>query len=146
MNVEFRRMQIRDVDVIYEIENDLFDDVWSRSSFKFEIKNKKYSFPYVLILDDSIAGYFVCWYYKNELHIGNVAIKKDFQGNGYGKLLMHKIFELFPDYKHAYLDVKLSNDEAIGLYLKFGFNILSTRKAYYSNGEDALVMEKTNPD
>lgn len=142
MNVEFRRMQSDDIDSVFEIEKELFDDCWSKSSFLHEIRNEIYSFPYVLILDDCIAGYCVCWYYHQELHIGNVAIKKEYQGIGHGKLLMQKIFELFPDYDRAYLDVKASNDTAISLYLNFGFNILSTRKAYYSDGEDALVMVK----
>jgi len=142
MNVEFRRMQIIDLDTVDEIERDLFDDYWSKSSFLQEIKNENYSFPYVLIHNKTIAGYSVCWYYKNELHIGNVAIKREYQGRGFGKLLMKNIFELFPKYYKAYLDVKASNEPAIGLYLKFGFNILLTRKAYYSNGEDSLVMVK----
>ena len=144
MNVDFRRIQIGDITVIDEIENDLFDDAWSKSCFLYEMKNESYSFPYVLLLNNSIIGYFVCWYYQNELHIGNVAIKKESQGKGYGKLLMAKLFELFPDYKEAYLEVNVSNDAAIGLYLKFGFSILSTRKSYYENGEDALVMVKNN--
>jgi [ribosomal protein S18]-alanine N-acetyltransferase len=144
MNVEFRRMRLDDIAVIDEIETDLFDDAWSKSSFLYEIKNESYSFPYVLILDNSIAGYCVCWSYHNELHIGNVAIKKEYQGKGYGKLLMNKLFTLFPDYIQAYLEVNVSNDAAIGLYLKFGFNIYLTRKSYYANGEDALVMVKNN--
>lgn len=144
MNVEFRKMQFNDIDVINEIENDLFNDAWPRSSFIYEIKNESYSFPYVLILNNSIVGYCVCWYYQNELHIGNFAIKKVYQGKGYGKLLMQKLLELFPDYNQAYLEVNVSNDVAIGLYLMFGFNILSTRKSYYANGEDALVMVKNN--
>ena len=142
MNVDFRRMQSTDIEIVHEIEIDLFNDVWSKSSFLYEIKNESYSFPYVLILDGLIAGYCVCWYFQNELHIGNVAIKKEYQGNGYGKLLMQKLFELFPEYKQAHLEVGVSNDAAIGLYLKFGFNILSTRKSYYANDEDALVMLK----
>jgi ribosomal-protein-alanine N-acetyltransferase len=137
-------MLISDITVIDKIEHNLFDDAWSKSSFIYEIKNESYSFPYVLEFKDMILGYCVCWYYQNELHIGNVAIKKEYQGKGYGKLLMQKLFELFPDYNKAYLDVKVTNDVAIGLYLKFGFNILSTRKSYYTNGEDALVMVKYN--
>ena len=144
MNVEFRRMQLKDIAVIDKIENDLFDDAWSKSSFLYEIKNESYSYPYVLILNESIVGYSVCWFYQNELHIGNVAIKKEHQGKGYGKLLLQKLFDLFPDFNHDYLEVNVSNDAAIGLYLKFGFNILSTRKSYYANGEDALVMVKNN--
>ncbi len=126
MNVDFRRMQSNDIEIIHEIEIDLFDEVWSKSSFLYEIKNESYSFPYVLILDNLIAGYCVCWYYQNELHIGNVAIKKEYQGKGNGKLLLQKLFELFPEYSHASLEVGISNDAAIGLYLKFGFNILSS--------------------
>jgi len=144
MNVEFRRMQLADIAIIDEIENDLFDDAWSKSSFLYEIKNESYSFPYVLILNDSIVGYSVCWFYQNELHIGNIAIKKEYQGKGYGKLLLQQVFELFPNYNQVYLEVNVSNDAAIGLYLKFGFKILSTRKSYYANGEDALVMVKNN--
>jgi len=142
MNVEFRRMQNKDIPEVYKIENDLFDDAWSKASFLYEIKNESYSFPYVLILNKFIVGYCVCWYFQNELHIGNIAIKNDFQRKGFGKVLMQKIFELFPDYNQTYLEVNVSNDVAISLYLKFGFKILSTRKSYYANGEDALVMVK----
>lgn len=144
MNVVFRRMQKKDIRDVYEIELDLFDDCWSKASFLHEIKNSSYSFPFVLILNETIVGYCVCWFYQKELHIGNFAIKNDFQGKGFGKLLMEKIFELFPKYTEAYLEVDVSNNAAISLYLKFGFKILSTRKTYYENGEDALVMVKYN--
>jgi ribosomal-protein-alanine N-acetyltransferase len=142
MNVELRRMQTKDIDHVYSIETQLFADAWSKSSFLYEIKNKKYAFPYVLILNNMIIGYFVCWYFQKELHIGNVAIRKEMQGKGYGKFLILKIFELFPDYENAFLEVNVKNVIAIGLYMKFGFNIISTRKSYYRNGEDALVMVK----
>lgn len=144
MNVVFRRMQKKDIRDVYEMELDLFDDFWSKASFLHEIKNSSYSFPFVLILNETIVGYCVCWFYQNELRIGNFAIKNDFQGKGLGKLLMEKIFELFPNSTEAYLEVNVSNDAAISLYLKFGFKILSTRKKYYINGEDALVMVKYN--
>lgn len=144
MNVVFRRMQKKDVAEICKIENDLFEDAWSKTSFLYEIKNTSFSFPYVLILNKIVIGYCVCWFYQNELQIGNFAIKKEFQKKGLGKMLMQKIFDLFPDYEQAFLEVNASNKIAIGLYLKFGFNILSTRKSYYANGEDALVMVKSN--
>lgn len=142
MNVEFRRMQNKDVPAIYKIEVDLFEDSWSKTSFVYEIKNKSYSYPYVLIENENLIGYCVCWYFHNELHIGNFAVNKTYQGQGFGKVLMQKIFELFPDYNQAFLEVKASNNLAISLYLKFGFEVLATRKSYYANGEDALAMIK----
>jgi ribosomal-protein-alanine N-acetyltransferase len=40
------------------------------------------------------------------------------------------------------LEVRPSNQEAIGLYDSFGFKVIGRRKGYYyDTGEDALVME-----
>ncbi len=39
------------------------------------------------------------------------------------------------------LEVRESNEQAQSLYRKYGFTVVSTRRAYYSdNGENALVM------
>ena len=56
--------------------------------------------------------------------------------------LINKIFESFPEYKNAYLEVGINNIRAIGLYSKFGFKKISKRKSYYPDGEDAIVMIK----
>ena len=39
-----------------------------------------------------------------------------------------------------WLEVKMNNLEAIGLYLKFGFKNAGVLKAYYSDGSDAVRM------
>ena len=43
----------------------------------------------------------------------------------------------------VWLEVRTSNDAAVNLYRKTGFVQLSTRKRYYADGEDALVMKYT---
>jgi ribosomal-protein-alanine N-acetyltransferase len=43
---------------------------------------------------------------------------------------------------YAYLEVRVSNRPAIELYKKLGYQSAYTRKGYYLDGEDALVMEK----
>ena len=43
----------------------------------------------------------------------------------------------------VWLEVRVSNDAAVNLYRKTGFVQVSTRKRYYSDGEDALVMKYT---
>ncbi|MFC2088844.1 ribosomal protein S18-alanine N-acetyltransferase [Calditrichota bacterium] len=142
MTAVYRRMTKSDVPQVLKIENELFPDPWSCNSFLLDIENRIYSYPFVLVMDEQIIGYCNCWYYFKELHIGNFAIKKEFQKQGYGKLLMEKIFESFPEYHSAFLEVGISNQAAIALYKKFGFEALSKRKSYYANGEDAIVMSK----
>ena len=138
----YRKMTEIDIPQVSEIEENLFPDPWSYESFVQEISNIDYSYPFILEFDNEIIGYSVCWYYLNELHIGNIAIKVGYQGQGLGSYLIKKIFEYFPDYEKAYLEVGISNLRAIGLYLKFGFKELSKRKSYYPDGEDAIIMIK----
>lgn len=44
--------------------------------------------------------------------------------------------------KKIFLEVRESNIPAINLYTKFGFEKISIRKKYYSDGENALVLVK----
>jgi ribosomal-protein-alanine N-acetyltransferase len=46
-------------------------------------------------------------------------------------------------FSSVYLEVKSSNSGAIRFYNKVGFTQLRRNKAYYSNGEDALIMQLT---
>lgn len=41
----------------------------------------------------------------------------------------------------VFLEVRPSNKTAIGLYESFGFQPRSTRRKYYTDGEDALIYE-----
>lgn len=44
--------------------------------------------------------------------------------------------------KRVLLEVGINNIEAIQLYKKLSFKKIATRKNYYKNNEDALIMEK----
>ena len=58
-----------------------------------------------------------------------------------------KIFEdcYINKIKYLTLEVRVSNEAAIGLYTKYGFSSLGTRKGYYQdNNEDALIMWTEN--
>jgi ribosomal protein S18 acetylase RimI-like enzyme len=46
-----------------------------------------------------------------------------------------------PQIEAIFLEVRMSNIAAIGLYEKLGMRRQSVRKKYYSNGEDALVFK-----
>ena len=73
MMFNIRRMQYKDICQVYNIECTLFSDPWSRNSFIVDIQNNDHSYPFVLEKNNKIIGYVICWYYLNELHIGNFA-------------------------------------------------------------------------
>jgi ribosomal-protein-alanine N-acetyltransferase len=44
--------------------------------------------------------------------------------------------------KQGFLEVRVTNEAAISLYKKLGFEVTRTINGYYSDGEDAYVMTK----
>ena len=42
--------------------------------------------------------------------------------------------------KQCYLEVRVTNQEAIALYKQMGFEVSRTIHGYYADGEDAFVM------
>ena len=144
MSRNFRPMVETDVAEVFKIECDLFPDPWPVSAFLSEIRRGKSSFPFVVEEMNMIIGYVICWYFLDELHIGNIAVKRAEQGKGIGRFLLETIFHHFDEYKTAFLEVREDNQKAINLYKSYGFTIAYRRVKYYPNGENALVMVKLN--
>jgi ribosomal-protein-alanine N-acetyltransferase len=142
MNLDYRRMQSSDIKKVCEIERSLFADPWSAESFLHDIQKNEISYPFLVEANGNIIGYLVCWYYASEIHIGNIAVRKDYQGQGIGTYLLKKIFGMFQNYNIAYLEVRKNNITAIKLYKKFGFDQICQRISYYPDGEDAIIMVK----
>ena len=71
--------------------------------------------------------------------------QKKHRKKGYGNLILEGFEELCKRLAIAYisLEVRESNEAAISLYKKFGFEITGRRKRFYKAPvEDALVMIK----
>ncbi len=71
-----------------------------------------------------------------------VAAAKRRQGVANALLSAFKIDAEKRGVKKLFLEVRESNAAAISLYLKAGFNFVSTRKKYYADGENALIYVK----
>ena len=95
---------------------------------------------------NSVVGYAVAWIVSNEIHIGNIAVHEEYRKKGIGESLLKEVLMRGEErgVKMATLEVRISNEPAIHLYRKFGFQEVAIRKEYYrDNGEDGLVMIKT---
>ncbi len=142
MKALIRPMEEKDLDVVVQMEKEIFIDAWSRVSFQTELQDKDYSYPMILEADEEIAGYAIVWSFFKEVHIANFAIHPSFRRKGLGKYLLEYILKKFNDAEFAFLEVRRSNLAAIKLYRSFDFKTIGIRKRYYRDGEDALVMVK----
>lgn len=132
-----------DLDSVLVIEKASFPSPWSKSLFMGEL-NSAYSFPMVAMDSEGhVVGYICPMLIIDEGHILNVAVHRDFRGEGIGRLLVQKVLAdcTSRGAESVSLEVRVSNAVAISLYRDLGFTVTGRRKGYYENGEDALLME-----
>ena len=90
-----------------------------------------------------IAGFLGTWYVVDEAHIVSVGVRRAYQGRGIGEMLLIGAIEqaMARRARVVTLEVRVSNQVARNLYMKYGFKARGLRKGYYSdNREDALIM------
>ena len=75
----------------------------------------------------------------------NIAVHPDYRMRGIGKALINELIPILAarNVLRLALEVRVSNETAIGLYKKLGFEIVGRRPNYYRNPkEDAFIMRK----
>ena len=94
--------------------------------------------------DGEILGYIGILAVPDEADITKVAVAKGAQGQGIGSMLMKELISRVPELGVAkiFLEVRESNEAALALYKKFGFEQIGIRKNYYTSPlEDAISMK-----
>jgi ribosomal-protein-alanine N-acetyltransferase len=75
-------------------------------------------------------------------HIISVAVVEAHRGKGVGTRLIQRAIERVrsESAKECYLEVRVTNTQAIELYKRLGFRVVSTLTGYYKDGESAYTM------
>jgi [ribosomal protein S18]-alanine N-acetyltransferase len=137
-------MTPEDLDEVLEIERLSFKTPWSRAAFRYEIVQNRVARCVVVRSEGRLAGYLCLWEIGHEIHITNLAVHPHRRGQGLARALLQATLEdgRARGVTLAFLEVRPSNVEALGLYESLGFTVIGRRKGYYfDTGEDALVME-----
>jgi [ribosomal protein S18]-alanine N-acetyltransferase len=145
-------MDRADLPQILAIEGESFASPWSAGMFTRELVGGHARCLCARINSENktvVGGYIIFWLVAGEVHLQNLAVKKEYRGRGLALGLMRAMKEIARDNKvtSLTLEVRESNTEAIKLYQKCGFVVKGIRPLYYSDThEDALIMwaEDTN--
>jgi len=108
-------------------------DFWSLEAYQREIDNPS---SYVLGLtteNHELLGFGCLWSILEEAHITVLAVRPEYQGQGFGKAIVWGLLKKARD-RHlewATLEVRASNYVAIALYDSYGFKEIGRRPKYY---------------
>lgn len=77
-------------------------------------------------------------------HVVSLAVLPESRRKGVASELLKEAMKGMVNYKakQIFLEVRVTNGEAISLYKKLGLEVSRTIGGYYSDGEDAYVMSK----
>jgi [ribosomal protein S18]-alanine N-acetyltransferase len=137
-----RPLELGDLSDIETIEQRAYPTPWSRSMFASELA-KPTSICLGAFEGDGLVGYVINSRYVDAWHIMNVAVAPERQRRGIATALLDRLFELTRhDERRGFtLEVRVSNEAAIRLYERIGFEGRGIRRGYYTdNREDALIM------
>jgi len=139
-------MDKADLPQILAIERESFPSPWTAGMLTRELESS-HSVCLTARLNikgKSVVGaYIIFWLVADEVHLHNLAVKKEFRRQGIAFELMEVMKEIAGknEITAQTLEVRESNIEAIKLYQKCGFVVEGGRPLYYAeNHEDALIM------
>ena len=146
MTLELRKLKLRDLTAIEEIERSSYPTPWSRSMFAGELAKPSSICLGAIDTDENrLVAYLIISRYVDAWHVMNLAVADSHRRQGVATRLMERLFELTNgDGRRGYtLEVRVSNEPAIKLYESLGFKARGVRRGYYTdNREDALIMWK----
>lgn len=132
------------IDGVALIEKECFSTPWTKDGIESELSNENARF-FVAEYMGETAGYLGMHIVLDECYIANVAVREKFRRKGIADKLLSVGEEKAKEESCAFisLEVRVSNEKAIALYKKRGYNEVGIRKNFYSDPtENALIMTK----
>jgi len=143
--LNFSVMRVQDVEDVVRVEHDAYPFPWTRGNFVDSLANR-YEAWVLREADSRLAGYFLLMYAVDDVHLLNITVRPDLQGQGIGRYLLEKVYSLAEGagIHQILLEVRPSNHHALAVYRHARFQMIGVRKKYYpaagTSREDAIVM------
>ena len=138
-----RDMRQTDVTAVATIEQSAYEFPWSPGIFRDCLLAGYTS----LVLEHSgkVIGYGIMSVAAGEAHLLNLVLSESARRMGNGRRLLEHLMEVarLAGAEGVYLEVRPSNERALLLYERAGFQLLGRRRGYYrarGGTEDAVVL------
>ena len=143
MEAGFEPMTESRLGEVVAIERCAYGHPWTQGNFADSLRSGYQA--QLLCADATVLGYFVAMKGVDEVHLLNITVAPEFQGQGWGRVMLDAlaIWARSEGAQWLWLEVRTGNLRAQQVYLHHGFRRVGERKNYYpaaAGREDAIVM------
>lgn len=140
-------MEERDIEAVTALEAACFNDPWPRSQIEYELKENPCSVILVAEEDGRVVGYNDFMITFDSATINRVCVDPNARRNGIGFALLEEMKRICQSQEDQVcwitLEVRASNQAALKCYEKNGYERITVKRHYYSDGEDAIYMVRS---
>jgi ribosomal-protein-alanine N-acetyltransferase len=132
------------LDEVLRVEQRAYALPWSRANF-IDALHSGYQ-AQMLLAGFELLGYFVAMKGVDEVHLLNITVAPEFQGQGWSRILLEAlaIWSRGQAAEWLWLEVRVGNLRALRVYEAHGYRRVGLRRDYYpalhGKREDAIVM------
>lgn len=134
-----------DFDTLWRIDQTCFPRgiSYSQSELKLYMRRRG-SFTLVAKDDEKVGGFIVAEASRGAGHIITIDVIAAARRSGVGSLLLSRAEERLSanQCRSVELETAVDNVSALSFYKRHGYSVIKTFPRYYSNGVDALVLQK----
>jgi ribosomal-protein-alanine N-acetyltransferase len=144
VEVRFEPLLAYRLDDVVRVEQRAYVHPWNRANF-LDALHSGYQAE-ILMAEDTILGYFVAMKGVDEVHLLNITVAPEYQGQGWARVMLDALalWSRGQFAKWLWLEVRVGNARAMQVYESHGYRRVGQRKDYYPAGqgqrEDAVVM------
>ena len=144
VEVQFEPMRVEQLDAVVAVEQRAYAHPWNRTNFLDALQSGNQA--QLLVAGDVLLGYFVAMPGVDEVHLLNITVAPEYQGQGWSRVMLDALtlWARGQAAQWVWLEVRVGNLRAIQVYQAHGYKRVGQRKDYYPSGhgqrEDAVVM------
>ncbi|MEU4578211.1 MULTISPECIES: ribosomal protein S18-alanine N-acetyltransferase [Nonomuraea] len=135
-----------DLPAVMAIERATFPrDAWSEGMMRGELADQPRTRHYVVALvEEQIVGYAGLAVAADQADVQTIAVLDTHRGTGVGGAMLSALLQEAGrrGAREIFLEVREDNPVARGVYTHFGFEEIGTRRRYYEDGTDAIMMRR----
>ncbi|WP_336213086.1 ribosomal protein S18-alanine N-acetyltransferase [Nonomuraea sp. LPB2021202275-12-8] len=135
-----------DLPAVMAIERATFPhDAWSEGMMRGELADQPRTRHYVVaVVEDEIIAYAGLAVAADQADVQTIAVLESHRGTGIGGAMLTELLREAHTRgaREIFLEVREDNPVARGVYAHFGFEEIGTRRRYYDDGTDAIMMRR----